>query len=101
MFALPQCRMPLGRDIGRRQAYPGNRSLSRFWHRLEHFDTSSAVRLRSPPQITPDGIEAPPFPQRSPPRLLTTAAWGGLRSAPISRPRGTNPHLSYSTVTSF
>src|SRR6202521_4995636 len=38
----------------------------------------------------------PTFPQRSPPLLLTTAACGGLRSAPDCRPRRTYLHLSYS-----
>src|SRR4029077_19241441 len=38
----------------------------------------------------------PTFPQRSPPLLLTTAACGGLRSAPDCRPRRTSLHLSYS-----
>ena len=36
------------------------------------------------------------FPQRSPPLLLTTAACGGLRSAPDCRPRRAFLHLSYS-----
>src|SRR5713226_6254654 len=36
------------------------------------------------------------FPQRSPPSLLTTAACGGLRSAPDCRPRRALLHLSYS-----
>src|SRR3984957_16692040 len=38
----------------------------------------------------------PTFPQRSPPSLLTTAACGGLRSTPDSRPRRAFLHLSYS-----
>src|SRR5205807_4106880 len=37
----------------------------------------------------------PTFPQRSPPSLLTTAAFGGLRSAPDCRPRRTSLHLSF------
>jgi len=36
------------------------------------------------------------FPQRSPPWLLTTAACGGLRSAPDCRTRRALLHLSYS-----
>src|SRR6266480_3848602 len=43
----------------------------------------------------------PTFPQRSPPLLLTTAACGGLRSAPDCRPRRTFLHLSYSYATPF
>src|SRR5256886_6191533 len=37
----------------------------------------------------------------SPPLLLTTAACGGLRSAPDCRPRRTFLHLSYSYATPF
>src|SRR5262245_11635916 len=43
----------------------------------------------------------PTFPQRSPPSLLTTAACGGLRSAPDCRPRRTSLHLSYSCAPPF
>src|SRR5689334_15307301 len=39
------------------------------------------------------------FLQRSPPRLLTAAAWSGLRPAPESRSRGAHPHLSRSLST--
>ncbi|MGW8223591.1 MAG: hypothetical protein ACWGP1_15705, partial [Syntrophobacteria bacterium] len=38
------------------------------------------------------------FPKRSPPWLLTTAALGGLKSAPASRLRGAHPHLLHSFV---
>src|SRR2546421_10352649 len=40
----------------------------------------------------------PPFPQRSPPRLLTVAACGGLKPAPDGRLRGTFPHLLRSSA---
>jgi hypothetical protein len=43
----------------------------------------------------------PTFPQRSPPLLLTTAACGGLRSAPDCRPRRAYLHLSYSYAVPF
>src|SRR5262249_54907453 len=43
----------------------------------------------------------PTFPQRSPPSLLTTAACGGLRSAPDCRPRRAFLHLSYSYAAPF
>src|SRR5436189_4842258 len=43
-------------------------------------------------------VLVPTFPQRSPPLLLTTAACGGLRSAPDCRPRRAFLHLSYSYV---
>jgi hypothetical protein len=39
------------------------------------------------------------LPQCSPPRLFTAAAWSGLGSAPESRSRGANPHLSRSLST--
>jgi hypothetical protein len=39
------------------------------------------------------------LPQRSPPCLLNTAAWGGLKPAPESRLRGTYPHLPCSFAT--
>src|SRR6201987_537236 len=52
-----------------------------------------AVHGCSPSCLSPDAFEAP-FPQRSRPRLLTKAAYGGLRPAPASRSRGTYPHLS-------
>ena len=34
-----------------------------------------------------------PFPQRSPPRLFTVAACGGLKPTPDGRLRGAHPHL--------
>src|SRR5215831_9875840 len=40
--------------------------------------------------------QVPTFPQRSPPSFLTTAACGGLRSAPDCRPRRALLHLPYS-----
>src|SRR5260370_7561655 len=46
-------------------------------------------------------VLVPTFPQRSPPLLLTTAACGGLRSAPDCRPRRTFLHLSYSCASPF
>src|SRR6266852_5054015 len=58
-------------------------------------------RLRSPLSTLPDGIMSRPFPQRSPPWLLTTAACGGLRSAPDCRTRRVLLHLSYSCASPF
>src|ERR1700719_2721947 len=49
----------------------------------------------------PAGIIVPAFPRRSPPRLLTTAAYGGLRSTPDCRTRRTYLHLSYSYASPF
>ena len=66
-----------------------------------HFDASAAVRLRSPLSTVPAGIIVPTFPQRSPPLLLTTAACGGLGSAPDRRTRRALLHLSYSCASPF
>jgi hypothetical protein len=51
------------------------------------FDTSSMDRSRSPSWPTPDALRARLAPRRSPPRLLTAAARGGLRPPPAGRPR--------------
>jgi hypothetical protein len=68
------------------------------------FDTSSVVRSRSPSWSTPAALTARLFPQRSPPRLLTAAARGGLRP-PLQGGRGGPPapqgqslHLRCSTA---
>src|ERR1700741_1220337 len=42
--------------------------------------------------------QAPPFPQRSPPRLFTVAACGSLKPAPDGRLRGAYPHLLCSSA---
>ena len=55
------------------------------------FDASAVVHTRSSSRRIPN-------PQRSPPRLLTDAACGGLRSPPARRPRRTYPHHWHSTV---
>ena len=52
--------------------------------------------FRSPLSTLPAGIIVPAFPQRSPPRYLTVAACGGLRSAPDCRTQRALLHLSYS-----
>jgi hypothetical protein len=54
----------------------------------------TCVRLLGP-HLTDSGR---PFPERSPPWLLTTAASGGLGPGPATRSRGTFPHLSRSTA---
>jgi hypothetical protein len=43
-------------------------------HRPFVFDTSSVVRLRSPPWISPDTVFAMPFLQRSPPEAFQPQA---------------------------
>ena len=62
-----------------------------FWRRLYIFDTSSDGSLSLVSLIHNWTRLAGPFPQRSPPRLLTDAAWGVLESAPASRLRGAKP----------
>ena len=64
------------------------------------FDTSAAVRLRSPLSTMSAGT-CPGFPQCSPPLLLTTAACGGLKPAPDCRPRRAFLHLLYSCAPSY
>src|SRR5262249_16048305 len=94
-FAPPTCRMPLGQSQDIPQADPGGRVSPRFWHRLirfRHF-CSGSLALASLNHTCRNLV--PPFPQRSPPRLLTTAACGGLRSTPDCRPRRALLHLSY------
>ena len=41
-------------------------------------------------------LAPPPFPQRSPPRLLNAAAWSGLKPAPAGRLREASSHLQHS-----
>src|SRR6516225_3960890 len=78
------------------QADPGGRVTPRFCHRLipfRHFNSGS-LALASLNHACWDHV--PTFPQRSPPSLLTTAACGGLRSAPDCRTRRALLHLPYS-----
>src|SRR5271169_6769575 len=100
-FAPPTCRMPLGQSQDIPQANPGRWVSPRFWHRLigfRHF-RSGSLALASPNHTCRNHV--PTFPQRSPPRLLTTAACGGLRSTPDCRPRRTYLHLAYSYASPF
>src|SRR5215472_4066520 len=78
------------------QANPGGRVTPRFWHRLNRFRhfCGGSLALASLEDACRNLV--PAFPQRSPPRLLTAAACGGLRSAPDCRTRRALLHLSYS-----
>ena len=100
-FAPPTCRMPLGQSQDIPQANPGRRVTPRFWHHLSSFRhfCSGSLALASLNHTCRNHV--PTFPQRSPPRLLTTAACGGLRSTPDCRPRRTYLHLSYSYASPF
>ena len=83
---IPRARRPLGFD---------DKSL---------VDDASSKGSLSFDSLIPTGPGCPrTLPQRSPPCLLNTAAWGGLKPAPESGLRGTYPHLpcSFSTVRPF
>src|SRR5713226_3872877 len=93
--------MPLGQSQDIPQTDPGGRVTPRFWHRLirfRHFIDGS-LALASLNLACRNLV--PAFLQRSPPLLLTTAACGGLRSAPDRRPRRVSLHLSYSCAWPF
>src|SRR4029077_6070529 len=71
--------------------------------------STSSIRFRhviggllSLPSLSHTGRDhVPPFPQRSPPRLLTVAACGGLEPAPDGRLRRTHLHLLHSIAPPF
>jgi hypothetical protein len=92
----PPCRMPPGPSTGTPRACPAVTIPPRFRHHPYAFDTSLAVHLRSSLRLSPDRVSPDLFPTRSPPRLLSAAAVGGLEPAPARRLRGTCPHLSCS-----
>jgi hypothetical protein len=62
------------------------------------FDASAVVHTRSSSHRTPAPLPAGLLPQRSPPRLLTDAACGGLGSPPARRTRRAHLHHWYSTL---
>ena len=99
---LSSRRLHAGHHLGSKQVaprlIPGQVIIPRFRCHLYTFDTSSTVRFRSPSQLIPDPLSARLFPQRSPPRLLTDAACGGLRPPPAGRSRRANLHLWHSTT---
>ena len=64
---------------------------------LFRFDASAVVHTCSSSHRTPAPLTARRHPQRSPPRLLTDAACGGLESPPARRPRRTHLHHWHST----
>ena len=64
---------------------------------LFRFDASAVVHTCSSSHRTPAPLTARRQPQRSPPRLLTDAACGGLESPPPRRPRRTYLHHWHST----
>src|SRR4029450_12951642 len=62
------------------------------------FDASAVVHTRSPSRRPPAPLPAGLLPQRSPPRLLTDAACGGLGSPPARRTRRAVLHHWSSTL---
>ena len=64
---------------------------------LFRFDASAVVHTCSSSHRIPAPLTARRQPQRSPPRLLTDAACGGLESPPARRPRRTYLHHWHST----
>ena len=64
---------------------------------LFRFDASAVVHTCSSSHRTPAPLTARHQPQRSPRRLLTDAACGGLESPPARRPRRTYLHHWHST----
>ncbi len=91
-LAPPPCRTPPGQSAGTRQAHHGPELQARF---RCHLPVSTRrqwfthVRLLDP-HLTRS--QARRLPQRSPPRLLTAAACGGLRPPPAGRPRRVTRH---------
>src|SRR5262249_6751956 len=88
--------MPLGQSQDISQTDPGGRVTLRFRHRLISFRRFISCSLALALLNRACRDHAPAFPQRSPLLLLTTAACGGLRSAPDSRSRRAHLHPSYS-----
>ena len=103
----PLHRAPPGQHAGRplaegtppRRAFvPGILRPPGFDAIVPPIDASAVVHTRSSSRRTPDPLTAGLFPQRSPPRLLTGAACGGLGSPPARRTRRTYLHHWHSTV---
>ena len=79
----PICRTPLGQSAGSPRACPGALNIAPVsTSSVSFFDMSSVVRLHSSSRHAPDAVTPRLFSQRSPPRLLTAAAWDGLKPAP-------------------
>src|SRR5262249_45944900 len=94
----PLHRTPPGQHAGRplaegtpsRRAFvPGAMRSPGFDAIVPPIDASAVVHTRSSSRRPPDPLTAGLFPQRSPPRLLTGAACGGLGSPPaLANPEG-------------
>jgi hypothetical protein len=96
----PLHRAPPGQHAGRplaegtppwRAFVPGALRTPGFDAIVPPIDASAVVHTRSSSRRPPDPLTAGLFPQRSPPRLLTGAACGGLGSPPARRTRRAKP----------
>ena len=98
----PLHRAPPGQHAGRPLAEGGRQQARAFVPEamrspgfdaiVPPIDASAVVHTRSSSRRTPDPLIAGLFPQRSPPRLLTGAACGGLGSPPaLANPEGQTP----------
>jgi len=80
---------PLTEGTPRRAFVPGAMRPPGFDAIVPPIDASAVVHTRSSSRHPPDPLTAGLFPQRSPPRLLTGAACGGLGSPPaMANPEG-------------
>jgi hypothetical protein len=81
---------PLAEGTPSRRAFvPGVLRSPGFDAIVPPIDASAVVHTRSSSRRPPDPLTAGLFPQRSPPRLLTDAACGGLGSPPaLANPEG-------------
>ena len=102
----PLHRAPPGQHAGRplaegthpRAFVPGALHSPGFDAIVPPIDASAVVHTRSSSRRAPDPLTAGLFPQRSPPRLFTGAACGGLGSPPARRTRRAYLHHWHSTV---
>jgi hypothetical protein len=93
--------MPLGQASGFPRADPRGRVNPRFWHRLIRFRHFIEGLLALASLNLACRNLVPAFPQRSPPRLLSAAACGGLRPEPDCRPRRGPLHLSFHRMAAY
>ena len=90
---------PLAEDTPAQRAFvPETLYPSGFDAIIPPIDASAVVHARSSSRRPPDPLTAGLSPQRSPPRLLTSAACGGLSSPPARRTQRTYLHHWHSTV---
>ena len=86
------------REVPRSPLSRGPGPILGFGAVLKVFDASAVVHTRSSSRRSPDPVLPGLFPKRSPRRLLTAAASGGLGSPPARRTRRANLHHWHSTV---